>query len=103
MQLAHSAGSPECLHVDGPYAVVRHPFYSSYLLFWIGTAIIAGPVQWILVSILLLWYVVLARHEERRFEATALIAAYRQYSRRTGMLVPKLRRDRRAVRSTPAT
>ena len=90
LRLAHSPDSADALHQRGPYAHVRHPFYASYLLFWTGTAIAAGPPQWIAATILVAWYVTLARREETSLEAGALGVAYRDYRRRTGMLFPKV-------------
>ncbi len=90
LRLAHSADGADALHQRGPYAHVRHPFYASYLLFWTGTAIAAGPPQWIAAAILAAWYVALARREETSLEAGALGLAYRDYRRRTGMLFPRV-------------
>ncbi len=90
LSLAHSHADPAFLHVTGPYAFIRHPFYAAYLLFWFGTAIAAGALQWLPVAILTAWYVVLARREEARLGAGALGDSYRQYRSGTGMLFPRL-------------
>lgn len=82
---------PDRLVISGPYRIVRHPFYASYLLCWIGgtiatqawwlalTAILAGTVYWRA-----------ARVEEATFLASTHGAAYREYQQRTGMLLPGL-------------
>ena len=31
---------------QGPYALIRHPFYGSYILFWAATAVGVGGWQW---------------------------------------------------------
>ncbi len=91
LSLAHSDAGPHCLLDQGPYAFVRHPFYLSYLIFWTGTAVAAGHLQWLPVSVLIVWYVAIARQEERRLAASRFVASYRLYQSRTGMLFPKVR------------
>src|ERR1700749_5092196 len=36
---------PDTINTEGPYAYVRHPFYLSYIGFWISTGLIAGMWQ----------------------------------------------------------
>lgn len=89
-QLAHSQSDPDSLHEDGPYAFVRHPFYLAYCLFWLGTAVAAGGLQWLIVALLVCWYFMIAKSEEARFFNTSLAASYTRYRRRTGMIVPRV-------------
>jgi diguanylate cyclase (GGDEF)-like protein len=86
--VAHTEADPETLCSSGPYAYVRHPFYLSYIVFWFGTAAVAGGWQWVPAVILAGWYAGIARQEERRFRSSALSAGYAAYQRRTGMLLP---------------
>ncbi len=92
LSLAHSRTEPEFIQMAGPYAWIRHPFYTSYIIFWLGTGCIAGGWQWLLVSLLVAWYVTAARGEERRFQNSGLAARYEAYRGQAGMLFPRLRR-----------
>jgi protein-S-isoprenylcysteine O-methyltransferase Ste14 len=93
--VAYTDADPHVICTGGPYAHVRHPFYLSYITFWIGTALVAGRWQWAAVLILTLWYIRMARGEERRFHLSALSPGYAIYREQTGMLLPRLARSRR--------
>jgi protein-S-isoprenylcysteine O-methyltransferase Ste14 len=74
----------------GPYRLVRHPFYTSYSIFWTGWAIATWSAWSIpLWALMLAIYVVAARDEERKFAATAYAEEYRQYRERVGMFWPR--------------
>ena len=92
LRLAYTDADPDTINTGGPYALVRHPFYLSYIIFWICTALVAGSWQWVPALALTLWYVRVARDEERRFRSSGLSHAYDRYRQRTGMLLPRLRR-----------
>jgi protein-S-isoprenylcysteine O-methyltransferase Ste14 len=91
-KLAHSTSDPDSLHEEGPYAFVRHPFYLSYCLFWLGSAVAAGGLQWLVAAVLILWYFAIAKAEEARFLNTSMAASYTRYRHRTGMIVPRVHR-----------
>jgi protein-S-isoprenylcysteine O-methyltransferase Ste14 len=82
---------PHSLVNEGPYRVVRHPFYVSYSIFWFGWAVATWSI-WAVPSVLiLLWlYVSAARMEERNFAASPLSVEYADYKARTGFFLPKL-------------
>jgi protein-S-isoprenylcysteine O-methyltransferase Ste14 len=88
----YSAVDPESLIVWGPYRIVRHPFYLSYLLVWIAGAV-ATRSAWaaLTVAIMAGSYVAAARQEEAAYSGTRFGAEYRGYLARTGMFVPKPR------------
>ena len=91
LSLAFSRDKPEFLLADGPYRIIRHPFYSSYLLYW-AAGVVAARDPWLALTILpaggsFLWA---ALREERKFAASPLASAYQAYRARTGMFVPKL-------------
>lgn len=88
--LAHTGDTPQMLHEAGPFAYVRHPFYLSYCVFWVGTAIAAGSFQWLAAIVLIGWYYATARAEEARFSQSPMAASYAQYKSRTGMIMPRL-------------
>jgi protein-S-isoprenylcysteine O-methyltransferase Ste14 len=80
---------PHSLVTSGPYRFVRHPFYSSYLLFWVGLAICAWSV-WALVPLIGMFvtYLRAAMDEERKFSQTALAQDYSQYMAKTARFIP---------------
>ncbi|WP_196260234.1 methyltransferase family protein [Pelagibacterium limicola] len=84
---------PRGLVETGPYRYMRHPFYSSYILFWSGWALAtwsAFAVPSVVLFIVL--YVVAARGEEEKFAQTPLAQTYAAYKARTGFLWPRLAR-----------
>lgn len=96
--LAFAASAPEHLQTGGPYALVRHPFYVSYLLAFLG-GLVAAFTPWLVPAVALgaITYWRAASHEERRFAESPLRDAHRAYTARVGMFVPRLagaRRDR---------
>jgi protein-S-isoprenylcysteine O-methyltransferase Ste14 len=81
--------APHSLVTSGPYRFVRHPFYSSYLLFWVGLAICTWSV-WALVPLtgMFVTYLQAAMDEERKFGQTALAKDYSQYMAKTARFIP---------------
>ena len=96
---AFSADLPEALVRHGPYRLVRHPFYASYLLTW-SAAFVATQAWPLLLPLALMSaiYVRAAHQEERKFEASPLAGHYAEYRARTGMFLPRWRPKR-----SPAT
>lgn len=101
LRMAYTDADPNIIYTDGPYGYIRHPFYMSYIVFWISTALIAGRGQWVCALIFTIWYIRIARNEEKRFRSSALSACYDTYRGRTGMLLPRLG-PRRRSRQKPA-
>lgn len=87
--IAFSEGAPDHIYTRGPYAYVRHPFYLAYCVAWIGTAIAAGPLQWLPAAALVFCYFRMARSEEAHFAGSALAEDYARYRRQTGLIVPR--------------
>jgi protein-S-isoprenylcysteine O-methyltransferase Ste14 len=75
----------------GPYAWVRHPFYTSYLLTWLAGVAATGHL-WLLSTVLVMvtiyWRAALL--EEKKFFQTALASLYVAYKSRTGLFAPSL-------------
>lgn len=89
LHFAFDKENPVSLVTSGPYRFVRHPFYTSYLIFWTGLAIgtwtpWAVPVLGAMAVI----YTVAARDEERKFSNSPMAAEYAVYRSRTGMFWP---------------
>jgi protein-S-isoprenylcysteine O-methyltransferase Ste14 len=91
LRFAFDKEAPASLLQDGPYAHVRHPFYTSYILFWTGWAMAIWTL-WAIppLAFLIAVYVRAARGEEKNFSSTAFAAAYDDYKKRAGLFWPKL-------------
>ncbi|WP_127142668.1 methyltransferase family protein [Pelagibacterium montanilacus] len=82
--------NPQTLVTEGPYRLVRHPFYVSYAIFWAGWSL----AVWHLLALvglipLLCLYVWAAQLEERSFEGSEFAAQYARYKERTGFFIPR--------------
>jgi protein-S-isoprenylcysteine O-methyltransferase Ste14 len=91
LRLAFDPALPGGVVRDGPYRVVRHPFYTSYMLFWIGWSIATWSI-WSLPPLLVILaiYVFAARGEEGRFARSPFADEYAAYRQRVGMFWPRL-------------
>lgn len=76
------------LMLRGPYAIVRHPIYSGFMLATLGTAIVLGEIGG-LVSVAL---IVIAWGYKARLEESFMIeqfgAEYEEYRRKVKGLIP---------------
>jgi protein-S-isoprenylcysteine O-methyltransferase Ste14 len=80
---------PGSLVTTGPYRFVRHPFYSTYLLFWFGWAVAAWSVWAIIPFIgMAVTYWRAALDEEAKFARTPMAAQYANYMKSTARFVP---------------
>jgi len=91
LRLAFDTENPDSIVTDGPYRYLRHPFYTSYLIFWIGWGIAVWSA-WALppLAALVAIYAVAARGEERKFSNTPMAEAYSAYKRRAGFFWPRI-------------
>jgi len=93
--IAWSGDVPGELCAAGPYRVIRHPFYLSYMLTFLAL-LIALP-RWPAVAIFL-FNVALFTHaalnDERSIAASPLADGYVGYKRQAGMFLPRFRRSR---------
>lgn len=93
--IAYSDDTPDFLWTEGPYAYVRNPFYTSYLLTFAGTAILfPGVLTAATLVVMIVFFFRLVLHEERKFLRSAMSSEYENYMRRTGRFVPKSLRQR---------
>ena len=75
----------------GPYRYIRHPFYASYILFWLGCAVATlHPVSLAFLVVVSGILIAVALREERSFVGTPFAADYLSYRRTAGLLWPKL-------------
>ncbi len=91
LSIVFSADSPEFHISRGPYAIVRHPFYTSYILTYSSLALVGMDI---LLAILCLGmfftYYYAARFEEKKFLDSNLKSSYQKYQIQTGMFFPRL-------------
>lgn len=78
--------------MDGPYRYARHPMYTALFLIGIGLALLSA--NWVvgvsyLGSVLIMYLARISAEEQMMSEQFG--EAYREYSERTGRLMPPLR------------
>jgi protein-S-isoprenylcysteine O-methyltransferase Ste14 len=80
------------LVTGGLYRFVRHPQYTGFFLFLLGSIVNWPTLPTLLMLPVLGWvYYQLARREEAEAES-AFGEAYRDYLQRSGMFFPRLRK-----------
>ncbi len=81
----------ESLHLvqHGPYRLVRHPFYCSYLLTWLAGAVGTWS-PWLGLTFIAMFvlYLSAARNEEDKFASSPLAESYAKYRSSTGRFIP---------------
>jgi protein-S-isoprenylcysteine O-methyltransferase Ste14 len=98
--MAFAGDRPENVFRSGPYSTIRHPFYTAYLLFWLGCAIATSSLILFLVFLsLAVIYTIAALGEERSFSRSAMSEEYDAFRKATGFFWPKLRLGRRQRQS----
>jgi protein-S-isoprenylcysteine O-methyltransferase Ste14 len=73
---------------SGPYALVRHPIYSGFLLAFLGTGVIEGQVRALVGFLLVLFGWGLKLRLEESFMVEQFGNAYSAYKKRVKALVP---------------
>jgi protein-S-isoprenylcysteine O-methyltransferase Ste14 len=101
--LAFTPTSPTMVLAEGPYRWVRHPFYASYLLYWIAGAC-ATQAWWMIGAVMVMGglYWLATVQEETEFLQGDQADVYRAYITRTGRFFPKLRRSPEIVTEASA-
>jgi protein-S-isoprenylcysteine O-methyltransferase Ste14 len=91
--IAWSGDVPDAVCRAGPYAFIRHPLYTSYMLaFSAMLAAVLSPWTLAIFAINVALFVHAARADERSIAASALADDYARYKQRVGMFLPRLRR-----------
>ena len=76
----YETDAPTQLVRGGPYRFMRHPFYTSYTLYWIGGALGAASLLSAgAVLVMAAIYTHAARTEQRKFAASPLAREYEDY------------------------
>lgn len=89
-----SADAPLEHIARGPYRVMRHPFYSSYVLFWLAGWM--GTGAWSTLGVVVgmtAIYLRAALLEEAAFAASPLASSYARYAASSGFMWPWLVAD----------
>ena len=75
----------------GPFAFIRHPFYTSYFLVWFGSSILFNSIfLWITLIYLVSFYITSAKTEEEVYLKSEYSREYRDYSKNVGMFLPRI-------------
>lgn len=83
---------PSELVTWGPYQRIRHPFYSSYVIFFAASLLLAPSVPVLVNCIYLFWIInFTAAREDKDLEVT-FGAPYEHYAAQTGRFFPRLKR-----------
>jgi protein-S-isoprenylcysteine O-methyltransferase Ste14 len=89
LSAAFSPDLPGHLVAHGPYKLIRHPLYCSYLLCWLAGWVVTARL-WLAptVVVMLVIYLAAARQEEKKFMRSPLAESYLRYRAQTGQLFP---------------
>jgi protein-S-isoprenylcysteine O-methyltransferase Ste14 len=90
--IAFSEGQPARLITTGPYRLVRHPYYLSYLLAWLAGVLCAQAVE-LGITVLVMWqfYRLAISDEEAGIMAGPLSFDYAVYSSKTPAIIPRIK------------
>ena len=95
--IAWTGEVPSALCEDGPYGLLRHPLYASYIVAFAAQFVALPRLATAAIFLFnLALFIHAARDDERALAVSDLAADYARYKERTGMFVPRLPR-RRAV------
>jgi protein-S-isoprenylcysteine O-methyltransferase Ste14 len=75
---------------SGPYARIRHPMYTALFTVYLGLALITANYLVVLAMVLLILSAAARIPREEQMLIERFGDAYREYIRKTGMLLPKL-------------
>ena len=79
------------LIIKGPFAIVRHPFYISYMLIWLSSSLLFNStLLWITLFLLIAFYIFSAKREEEVILKSSYSREYRIYRNRVGMFLPRI-------------
>lgn len=89
LSLAFSDRTPDLVIDRGIYRVIRHPFYASYILYWVSWLPLTSldPVACLIAAIMIVAYTLAALKEERLLSAR-FGPRYSALERRTWRFIP---------------
>lgn len=90
LRYAFDTALPQQLVTEGPYRTIRHPFYTSYLVFWAGWAVAAWSL-WAVIPVVFMatLYTRAALYEENLLGKSDMGPAYAAYRKQAGLFWPK--------------
>jgi protein-S-isoprenylcysteine O-methyltransferase Ste14 len=81
--LAFAGKRPNHLFRRGPYTYIRHPFYTAYLLFWLGCVVATSSLVMVVLFVsLAAIYTLAALGEERNFLRSTMRDEYEAFRTR---------------------
>ena len=84
------SGSVGKLITSGPFHLVRHPFYLSYIATWAASTFLFPLIPlWITLVLLTYFYILAALREEKSILNSELGVEYKEYKKEVGMFLPK--------------
>jgi protein-S-isoprenylcysteine O-methyltransferase Ste14 len=89
LSLAFGENSSKKLLTEGPYSVVRHPFYTSYIIFWIGGVAVAYSVFTIASALMMIVIYFYASRGEDKVLAKVFANEFPKWHKNTGTFFPK--------------
>lgn len=90
LKLIYDPDAPQQILQDGPYRFIRHPFYTSYIVYWTACAVAtANPINIAYAIAVTVVLALAARSEEQCFAGSPIAPAYERYREQAGMLWPK--------------
>lgn len=89
LSLAFSDRTPDVLVDRGIYRVIRHPFYASYILYWLSWLPLTSfdPIAFVMAGIMIAAYKFAARKEEHLLTARHG-QSYETFAQRTWRFLP---------------
>ena len=89
---AYSEDHPQHLVCKGPYRLIRHPYYTAYMLSHLGAAVASGQWWTVFPAVVVMGvYYHASRFEEAKFARSPLSKAYEQYKQQAGRFLPRLK------------
>jgi protein-S-isoprenylcysteine O-methyltransferase Ste14 len=79
------------LRTSGPYAVTRHPIYTGLIGMVLGTALVSGNGEWVLILIAVVVVLVARAAREERVMVSTFPQRYQAYRKRVPGFVPRPR------------
>lgn len=75
----------------GPFRLVRHPFYVSYILIWLSSSLLFNSIYlWTTLGYLVAFYLTSAKSEEKVILSSEYSREYQEYSQQVGMFLPRI-------------